>query len=328
VEIMMEEDDHGSEVSQWRLRLEDLPSDIRAEIRSLYKVRPLANVILLLYPASWIVCIAMMERWPFAPVRLAGIIVIAVSVQAMGTLMHEALHGNVFRSRFWDRWVGFACGIPTFFSSSAYKVTHLNHHRHTRSERDIDEFSYSCKTRRQYVTLFYSSFLIGSILYMFVVPVRSYAMASRIMRGRIVLEYAIMISCYATAIGLALRSGHAEWLLWYWFYPICIAILLSNTRALAEHMGTSGKGDALSKTRTTTSNPVVSFLMLNLNYHIEHHLFPGVPWYNLPRIHRLLKPMYLSREAEIRTSYAGFVLQCLRKSPEPLHVIPARNTRV
>ena len=296
---------------------------MRTEIRSLYKLRPLANLNLLLYPVSWIASIEMMERWPTPPVRLAGIVVIAISIQAMGTLMHEALHGNVFRNRFLDRWVGFVCGIPTCFSSSAYKVTHLNHHRHTRSERDIDEFSYSCKTHRQSRVLFYASFLVGSILYMFVVPLKSYAMASRPMRRRIAMEYAVMIFCYAAATGWALRLGHPEWLLWYWIYPVGIAVLLSNIRALAEHMGTSGKGDAFSKTRTTTSNPVVSFLMLNLNYHLEHHLFPGIPWYNLPKIHRLLRPMYVSRGAEIRSSYTGFVLQCLRKSPEPLHRIPS-----
>jgi fatty acid desaturase len=26
-----------------------------------------------------------------------------------------------------------------------------------------------------------------------------------------------------------------------------------------------------------------------MQYHIEHHIFPGVPFYNLPKLHRLIK---------------------------------------
>jgi fatty acid desaturase len=31
------------------------------------------------------------------------------------------------------------------------------------------------------------------------------------------------------------------------------------------------------------------------NYHLEHHYFPSVPFYNLPRLQRLLLPFYEKR---------------------------------
>jgi fatty acid desaturase len=34
------------------------------------------------------------------------------------------------------------------------------------------------------------------------------------------------------------------------------------------------------------------FAYLNSNYHLEHHYFPGVPFYNLPRLQRALIPFY------------------------------------
>jgi len=323
-----EDSSPGPETSQWRFRLEDLSPELRTQIRSFYCIRPWAISILLLHPAAWIFSIAMMQKWPDWPVRIAGIVVIAISVQAMGTLMHEALHGNLFRNAFLDRWVGFALGVPTFFSASAYKVTHLNHHRYTRSEKDMDEFSYACRTRRQYIALFYASFLVGSILYMFAVPVRAYAMASRGNRQRIVAEYSLMFLAYATAVSFAFVMRHPEWLLWYWLGPISVAVVLSNVRALSEHMGTLGDGDAMLKTRTVTSNRLVSFLMLNLNYHLEHHLFPAVPWYNLPKIHQLLKPTYASNGAVVRKSYAAFVLECFLRTPEPVNSLPTRDSVV
>ena len=42
-------------------------------------------------------------------------------------------------------------------------------------------------------------------------------------------------------------------------------------------------------TRTVLMNPVFRFLYLNMNYHIEHHMFPVVPYRNLPRLHDAIK---------------------------------------
>jgi fatty acid desaturase len=85
---------------------------------------------------------------------------------------------------------------------------------------------------------------------------------------------------------MAVVTRNVAWLVWYWVWPNFFAVPLANVRALSEHTGTSGKGDAILTTRTVTSNPLVSFLMCSLNDRLEPHLFPGISWYNLPRIHR------------------------------------------
>lgn len=41
-------------------------------------------------------------------------------------------------------------------------------------------------------------------------------------------------------------------------------------------------------TRTVYMNPLLRFLYLNMNYHLEHHMFPSVPYHNLPRLHSLV----------------------------------------
>ena len=43
-------------------------------------------------------------------------------------------------------------------------------------------------------------------------------------------------------------------------------------------------------TRTVLMNPILRFLYLNMNYHLEHHMFPAVPYHNLPRLHALIGP--------------------------------------
>ncbi len=41
-------------------------------------------------------------------------------------------------------------------------------------------------------------------------------------------------------------------------------------------------------TRTVLMDPINRFLYLNMNYHIEHHMFTMVPYYNLPKLHALI----------------------------------------
>jgi fatty acid desaturase len=42
-------------------------------------------------------------------------------------------------------------------------------------------------------------------------------------------------------------------------------------------------------TRTVYLNPLFRFLYWNMNYHIEHHMFPMVPYHALPALHEELK---------------------------------------
>ena len=39
-------------------------------------------------------------------------------------------------------------------------------------------------------------------------------------------------------------------------------------------------------TRTVYMNPLFRFMYLNMNYHLEHHMFPMVPYHQLPALHQ------------------------------------------
>jgi fatty acid desaturase len=271
-------------------------------LKDLHRRNPRWNWVCALYPALWLAAAATMERAASWSVRAAGIVVIGVSIQAMAILMHEALHRNLFRNPTWDRWAAFTLGVPAFFSGTAYKVVHLNHHRNTRTAADQDEISNFCRTTAQYRALFYLWYVAGTFVYFFVVPCKAILLATPAVRHRIVREYAAMFAIYAAAITALVTAGHAAWLLSYWLLPAQVAMVLSNVRGMAEHLGTD-TGSAITKARTITSNPVVAFLMCNLNYHLEHHLFPGIPWYNLPKAHRLMQSIYARSGVHVQRSY-------------------------
>ncbi len=41
--------------------------------------------------------------------------------------------------------------------------------------------------------------------------------------------------------------------------------------------------------RTVYMNPISRFIYWNMNYHVEHHMFPMVPYHALPRLHELIR---------------------------------------
>ena len=41
--------------------------------------------------------------------------------------------------------------------------------------------------------------------------------------------------------------------------------------------------------RTVYMNPINRYLYWNMNYHVEHHMFPLVPYHALPRLHAVVK---------------------------------------
>ena len=60
--------------------------------------------------------------------------------------------------------------------------------------------------------------------------------------------------------------------------------------AQAQHYGLSGDHDDFrANSRTVLLNPLFAALYWQMNYHIEHHMFPMVPYHALPKLHALIK---------------------------------------
>jgi fatty acid desaturase len=59
---------------------------------------------------------------------------------------------------------------------------------------------------------------------------------------------------------------------------------------LLQHLGLAENvTDHRLNTRTVLMNPISRFIYLNMNYHVEHHMFTMVPYYRLPELHELIK---------------------------------------
>jgi fatty acid desaturase len=68
--------------------------------------------------------------------------------------------------------------------------------------------------------------------------------------------------------------------------PILVLVPMSGLRGYLEHAGT---GAGVFRDTRSWSHPAYRWLFFGNNFHLEHHLYPAVPCYNLPVVHRLLR---------------------------------------
>lgn len=288
-----------------------LPPATRAALRELCRVRRCRNLIACVFLSLWIGPGVLVLGAPPWPARLAAYVVMGAALHACGILMHEAVHGNFFRHPALDRWSAFLLGAPVCVSGSAYRVTHLLHHRHTRGAEDPDEFTNYVQGRRGLSVLFYAWGVVGLLIFLAHVPATALRRGTRADRVAVLTEYALLVALYGVVALIAARRGATEVLVRAWLIPMAVAAAIVNVRGWAEHMLTQ-PGHPLTQTRTVTSNAVVRFLMCNLNYHLEHHLFPGMPWYHLPKAHALLAEDYRRAGAFVYGSYLAFLWDAVR----------------
>jgi len=146
---------------------------------------------------------------------------------------------------------------------------------------------------------------------------------------RVIREARLWLGVFAAVIGVALMTR--SWLpLLFVGLPSVYGGWLYNFFGLPQHACLPENGlDHRLNTRTVMMNPVFRFLYWNMNYHVEHHLFPMVPYHALPRLHEVIKadcpPAYPSLWAAYREMIPAFLRQWRDPSYAVRRPLPVPN---
>jgi fatty acid desaturase len=94
----------------------------------------------------------------------------------------------------------------------------------------------------------------------------------------------------------------------FWLLPAGVTASIFRLRMMAEHFGVPNDSE-IRGTRSVSAGLIERMIIapLNVGYHLEHHMFPSVPWFNQRKLRQLLlnEADYASK-AHMTQSYLGF----------------------
>jgi Na+-transporting NADH:ubiquinone oxidoreductase subunit F len=135
--------------------------------------------------------------------------------------------------------------------------------------------------------------------------------------GKIVWRARLTLALYAAIIGSCFAFGTVLPLLLF-VVPNLYGSWLMPVYGYTQHAGLAENVlDHRMNCRTVYMNPIHRFLYWNMNYHVEHHMFPLVPYHNLPRLHAIVKDDMPTPYSSLLDAWREIVPAVLRQRGDP-----------
>jgi fatty acid desaturase len=226
------------------------------------------------------------------------------------TLVHECTHRTPFRWRWPNQLCGRIGGFALVLPFEWFRWFHLAHHRHTNDPVRDPELAVprpaTLRAWRWYVSGG-PYWLSQARLVVRLARRRERAgFLPDAARPAAEREARVMLAGYAIAAASLARSPGV---LWIWIVPAVIGQPFLRWYLAAEHGDRPHVVDVFVNTRTMSTNAAMRFLAWNMPYHTEHHVFPGVPFHQLPELHRAMR-------AELIDADEGYVAFTRRRRRE------------
>jgi len=256
---------------------------------------------------------------------------------ACAILMHDASHQSVFKNTKLNNWIGQYLGaFPIFQNLNRYRPYHLTHHLNTGLAEDPDLLltrGYPTTKQSMKRKIFrdltgqtglraFSGLLLMNLGYL------EYSLGGELIKipqeGRSKIEFiktivhnlAGPVLTNLAMFGILLLLGNPWlYLLWVVAYFTTFQFVL-RIRSMAEHCVVEDTTDPYKNTRTTYANffEAILFAPYHVNYHAEHHLLMGVPSYNLPKMHGILKKKGFYEKGVLEQNYWNVIKLAMNKS--------------
>lgn len=255
---------------------------------------------ILIIVATWVTIFLLITAAYLASsvvVTVVTIVFIAGRQHALLVLMHDAAHRLLFKNgRINDVVANVCLSFPLFVSTALYRRHHLAHHRFTNSLKDPDIEDTDIPQTLRGLLLSLVGDLLGLRSFKLTAALGNFGVTSLFTAStdkirNLNVERNLAIVFYLTLITSLTYFGLWLSYLLYWIVPMWFVLpALLHVRAIGEHAGRT-EDSVISHARSIRANLVERALIcpLNVNLHLEHHLFPEVPFFSLDEVSHYLE---------------------------------------
>ena len=200
-----------------------------------------------------------------------------LALHCSGTVIHDACHQSAHRNRIVNAMLGHCSALILAFAFPVFTRVHLQHHGNVNHPQDDPD---------HYVSTGGPLFLIAvRFLYHEV-----FFFQRRLWRNYELLEWFISRLIIITIVYISVQYHFLGYILNFWFIPaFLVGITLGLFFDYLPHRPFVERNRW--KNARVYPGKVLNILILGQNYHLIHHLWPSIPWYNYQPTYYLMKPL-------------------------------------
>ena len=252
----------------------------------------LALAIGLLLAAAATIALALLGHLPL----WGGAILMTLIAYTAFTPTHDASHTSVSAIPWLNGLVGRVMGLLLMAPFPGFRLAHKLHHRHTNDDgEDPDLYSGGGNALTRPLRW------LTQDLHYYVVYIRHWPARPLAERVEMVLTLAAMVTLIATLTA----AGYGLEVLLLWAIParLAIAMLAFAFDYLPHRPHTVSGHDDRYKATSNFEEPWLTPFLLYQNFHLVHHLFPGVPFYRYAAVWKAREPELRDKGAWVRSVF-------------------------
>lgn len=246
--------------------------------------------------------------------------------------VHELSHGSVFKTKWLNQVTMKILGVMGLHNDIIFQQSHRRHHRYTL--HDPYDSEVVLPIRYELISMLKSLFVDWRAWWIYkdywrvatghldnpwhqkIFPESNPELRKQLFNyARITLAVHAFFIIAGIVLGLTV---HPRWFLLpvlttlHRFYGRWLNFLLNDT----QHVGLSDHvPDFRLCARSIKINPFFGFLYWQMQYHIEHHMYAAVPFYNLPKLNKLVKDQLPEPPKGVIATWLH-IAECLKKQKE------------
>ena len=226
-------------------------------------------------------------------VKIPALIIYGFSLAAMFAVVHECGHRTAFANNRLNDIVAWWGGVLSGYNSTFYRRYHKWHHRYTRIEgKDPELEDPQPSNLFEYIAEISGyNWWLGKLKTHYRVATENLDNMPYIAENvgkEVINSTRLQLAVYGVAIAFSI-AARQPWFITYWLIPLAVGQPILRFILLAEHTGCTKDNNRLANTRTTLTWFPLRMMMWNMPFHAEHHLYPSMPFYALPKAHQELK---------------------------------------
>jgi Na+-transporting NADH:ubiquinone oxidoreductase subunit F len=244
---------------------------------------------------------------------------------------HEAGHGTAFRTDWMNNALYEVASFMVMREATVWRWSHTRHHSDTIIVGRDPEIAVPRPANLRAIALSFFNLTAYPIYFRKVLlhclgrmtpDERTFIPETEF--RKVYLRARIYASVYAAVICLSVYSRSFLPLLYVGLTNI-FGTWLMVVYGLTQHAGLAENVlDHRLNCRTVYMDPINRYLYWNMNYHVDHHMFPLVPYHALPRLHALVKDDCPEPYTGIINAWREIIPAVLRQAKDPTYYVRRR----